>query len=112
MTYREDYADLAWGLLHGSLAEGEKRLALQLVASDPEFGEALKLEIALAKELEQLKASMPPAAKRQVYSALQETVAQEMFKAVLGSVLQTTLPRLAWPVWQIFERSVLVGEQL
>lgn len=106
------YADLAWGLLYGTLDQEEKRRALQLAAAEPEFVDVLRREAALKNALEELKTAMPPEAKVRVLASIQGTRMRAVFQAVARKVLERTLPQAAGPVWEIFERSVLCSEQL
>ena len=107
----EEFKDLAWGLVYGKLSAEERELALHLVSQDPEFLEALKMELELKQRLAHLKRAMPEEAKERVYAAITGSRSQVLVTAVLKTVLETTLPRMLWPVLQILERSVFAGEQ-
>jgi len=109
---KEDYSELAWGLIYGKLSDGERQLALRLTATDPEFLEVLRLELALQKELARLKAAMPEAVKQRVYSSLRGSGSRVLVQEVLRTVLEEALPQMLWPVMKILERSVLASEQL
>lgn len=107
---QEKYMDLAWGLLYDTLSPEERALALRLAASEPAFLEALQLELALKKELTKLKTPIPEGVKLRVYAKIRGTMGQALYRAVLRTVLETTMPKMLGWVMQIFERSVFVSE--
>ncbi|MDI9441523.1 MAG: hypothetical protein GX101_07270 [Firmicutes bacterium] len=112
MTQREEYMDLALGLLQDTLAPDEKKRALLLIESDREFLAVLQLELALKNELASLKTPLPEGEKKQLYLKIKGSVGQVLYKAVLHTVLNAVMPKMLWPVMRIFERSVFANEQL
>ena len=102
--------DLALRFVLGTLSDEEKHMAQELIMNNPAFLEALKLELALAKNAALLKQPISDSRKKRVYSNITVSTSVALCKGVFQTVLEFTMPQVTWPVLQLFERSVFANE--
>ncbi len=110
MNEHEYFADLALGYIQNTLSVKERHLVQEFVLNSPEFLEVLKDEIALKNQMKLLKRPIPGTVKHHTFSRISCNFEQKSYKEVLETVLKATLPKMMWPVYQLFQRSVLVNE--
>ncbi len=108
----EYFADLALGYIQNTLSTEEKHLAQELVLDSPEFLEALKVEINLKNRMTSLKRPLPAPLEERVYASVFSTSKLEgpLYKKVMQTVVEATLPNMVRPIYQLFQRSVLANE--
>lgn len=107
----EHFADLALGLLQGTLSGEDKAIVQKLILENRAFREILKGEIAIKSEMESLRETIPPEVARRVYVEITASSRQVLFNEVSGWMFATFLPAVLQPLSKLFQRSVLVSEQ-
>ncbi len=105
-----DLGDLALRFVLGTLSDQEKYVVQELIMNSPAFLEALKLELALAKNAALLKQPISDSRKKRVYSNITVSTSVALCKGIFQTVLEFTMPQVAWPVLQLLERSVFANE--
>lgn len=103
------YADLALGLLQGTLSAKEKSIAQELIVNSETFQRILREEIVLKKKMEELRTSIPPKLYERLYGEITANTEQIVFNRIFSVLLDLTLPEVLQPLSKLFQRSVLVN---
>lgn len=109
MNNEFDYFDLALRFIHDQVTAAEKREVHQLILTEPDFLETLKEQLALQREFELLKQSIPDSLKQSIYLNI-TSQKKEIGIKVLEVIFEHTLPTIIWRGLKIFQRRVFVYE--